>query len=106
MAVEASNVEAIFGTLLDEANRGRIDLSGMDIFWAFTGKSVQAKTAQTEDKDRSNSSDPFLPMYQVLSNQFWESSMDIVYCIAVLLKLRHVCRMRHSEHLIAAQLAS
>ena len=40
MELNATNVEVIVGTIIEEANNGKIDLNGFSSFWTFIKQKV------------------------------------------------------------------
>lgn len=50
--LNASNAEVIIGTVIEEANKGQIDLTGFDSFWTYIKQDIIAKLGAV-DKDFS-----------------------------------------------------
>jgi hypothetical protein len=48
MELNATNAEVIFGTIIDEANNGEIDLNGFRAFWNFVRQELNATLGATE----------------------------------------------------------
>ena len=48
MELNATNVEVIFGTIIDEANNGEIDLNGFRAFWNFIQQELNSTLGITE----------------------------------------------------------
>ena len=48
MKLNATNVEIIFGTVIEEANKGEIDLNGFSSFWTFIKQQIYASLGHVE----------------------------------------------------------
>ena len=48
MVMNATNAEIIIGTLIAEANKGKIDLNGFGSFWSFVKQEVNATLGKIE----------------------------------------------------------
>ena len=46
--LNATNAEVIIGTVIEEANNGKIDLNGFSTFWTFVRQQVNATLGATE----------------------------------------------------------
>ena len=46
--LNASNAEVIIGTVIEEANKGQIDLTGVDSFWTYTKQDIIARLGAVE----------------------------------------------------------
>ena len=50
MELNATNVEVIIGTVIEEANNGKIDLNGFSSFWTFIKQNVNATLGAIENE--------------------------------------------------------
>ena len=48
MVLNSTNAEVIIGTLIEEANNGKIDLNGFSSFWTFVKQQVNATLGKIE----------------------------------------------------------
>lgn len=48
LELNSTNVEVIFETLIEQANNGYIDLSGVDSYWAFTSNKIRSELAKSD----------------------------------------------------------
>ena len=50
MELNATNVEVIIGTVIEEANNGKIDLNGFSSFWTFIKQEINATLGAIENE--------------------------------------------------------